>query len=69
MQDRSYTVPELFSWLQAAGLHFTALNGPSEKFRLSLQDLFLSQEVEPGLQRSLTRLRTPGNAQMQDTLS
>ena len=42
-QDRSYSIPELFHWLQTAGLHFAGLNGPTEKFRLSIRNIVLRQ--------------------------
>ena len=60
VKDRAFSVPELFSWLAAAGLHFTALSGAQEKFRLSLQHLFLTTEVDTHLQSRLARLDRQG---------
>ena len=60
VKDRAFSVPELFSWLAAARLHFTALSGAHEKFRLSLQHLFLTTEVDTHLQSRLARLDRQG---------
>ena len=60
VKDRAFSVPELFSWLAAARLHFTALSGAQEKFRLSLQYLFLTTEVDTHLQSRLARLDRQG---------